>query len=650
MTSGFAFRPALACLIGLAIVFSGTPVTDVGAAENESVVDETPINEFDRDHWAYRPITPPPFPAVSQPNWARSPIDLFILGRLDDAGVRPAPRADRATLIRRLCFDLTGLPPSPAQLNRYLSDRRPGAYSRLVDRLISSPEFGRRWAQFWLDLARFAETDGFEHDKFRPHAWKYRNWVIEAFNDDMAYDQFVRWQIAGDVLASADQKPSGEIATAFCLSGPDMPDINSQDERKHVLMNEITSTVGAVFLSLQVGCAQCHDHMYDAISQADFYRLRAFFDPAVRLQKNKSVTTLKPVADSKASSHLMVRGDWRRRGVELQPAFPRIANANEQSPADDDPGQRRAALARWLTDREQPLTARSIVNRIWQHHFGKGLSTTPSDFGVMGDEPTHPELLDYLAKRLTDQDWSMKALHREIVLSATYQTRSDRPGAADVSQQPHGPTEWDSLIDADPDNKLLGRFPRRRLEAEAIRDAMFAVSETLNLEETGPGVQPPLPPEMIKTLKSGQWKASSIEADRFRRSIFIFARRNLRYPFFATFDRPAANASCAVRRPSTTAVQSLLLFNSETTMLAARRLAERMSTRHSTDSRRCVEIYQRLFAKPPTASELTDCIDFLNDQRDLLRAEGFRPQEAERESLVDLCRALLNTNQFIYID
>ena len=393
-------------------------------------IDETPIDAFDRDHWAYRKIDDPAIPTVQRSDWPRTAIDRFILNRIEAESLVPASDADRETLIRRLSFDLTGLPPTPRQLDDYLRDTRPDAYARLVDSLLASPEFGRRWAQYWLDLARFAETDGYEHDKVRPAAWQYRDWVIDAINQDMPYDQFVRWQIAGDVLAPQEHRREGEIATAFCLSGPDMPDINSQLERKHVLMNEITSTVGAVFFSLQIGCAQCHDHKYDAISQADFYRLRAFFEPAVRLEKNKSVTTLATAVDASATSHLMIRGDWRRTGPALQAAFPRIADRDESAVTDVNPGRARAQLARWLTTPDHPLVSRSIVNRVWQHHFGRGLSTTPSDFGVMGDEPSHPELLDFLARRLIDHDWSLKDLHREIVLSSVYRIRSGRPEAS----------------------------------------------------------------------------------------------------------------------------------------------------------------------------------------------------------------------------
>jgi hypothetical protein len=613
-----------------------------------TAIEETPIDAFDRDHWAYREIDDPAIPTVQRSDWPRTAIDRFILNRIEAESLVPASEADRETLIRRLSFDLTGLPPTPRQLDDYLRDTRPDAYARLVDSFLASPEFGRRWAQYWLDLARFAETDGYEHDKVRPGAWQYRDWVIDAITQDTPYDQFVRWQIAGDVLAPEEYRRQGEIATAFCLSGPDMPDINSQQERKHVLMNEITSTVGAVFFSLQIGCAQCHDHKYDAISQADFYRLRAFFEPAVRLEKNKSVTTLAAAADTSATSHLMIRGDWRRTGPALEAAFPRIADRDELAVTDVNPGRARAQLARWLTTPDHPLVSRTIVNRVWQHHFGRGLSTTPSDFGVMGDEPSHPELLDFLARRLTDHDWSLKDLHREIVLSSVYRIRSGRPDASLESEREDWGA-WQASIEKDPGNRLLSRFPRRRLDAESLRDAMLAVSETLNHEGGGPGVQPPLPPEIVNTLKSGQWTASERVADHFRRSIYIFARRNLRYPFFATFDRPPANTSCAARQPSTTAVQSLLLFNSNATIDAARRLADAVARREPADeSKRCQEVYRRLFSRSPSSDELAECITFLQQQSALLRSEG--RDQTDREAWADLCRALLNTNAFLYVD
>ena len=620
----------------------------------EPSYEETEIEPFDREHWSYLPVADPDVPHVTQPGWARTSIDRFILAALEKRSLTPAKEADRNTLARRVAFDLTGLPPSRSTLQKFLSDDRPGAYERFVEQLLASPQYGRRWGQYWLDLARFAETDGYEHDKIRTTAWRYRDWVVNAFNADIGYDDFVSLQIAGDVIRPDD--PNAEIATAFCLSGPDMPDINSQDERKHVLLNEVTSTIGSTLLSLQVGCAQCHDHKYDAISQADFYRLRAFFDPAIKLKANRSVTTLSATADPNATSHFYVRGDWRRAGDLVHAAFPRIVNPKGDSVTEDNAGGRRVDLASWLVDPSHPLTGRSIVNRVWQQHFGKGLSTTPSDFGVMGQEPSHPELLDYLVTRLTQRDWSLKDLHREILRSSVYRTQSRlefEPARDSVHAE-----AWQKLLATDPDNRWLGRFPRRRLDAESIRDAMLHASGALNHEAGGPGVSPPLPEELIKTLKKGQWQESTRQADHFRRSIYIFARRNLLYPMFATFDRPAANCSCAVRHSSTTAVQSLLLLNSKITLDASERLVEKIRDRVDPESgplaetaRRnayCREIFLRTLSREPSRIELSNCTLFLDEQIRLLDRQGHA--DPEHAALVDLCRAIFNSNPFLYVD
>ena len=615
-------------------------VVDTSGHLDQASADEFPVNDYDRNHWAFQPVAPPDLPQVRDHDWPRTSIDRFILARLESEGLRPAPPADRGTLLRRLAFDLTGLPPSDQVRDAFLGDARPTAFGRLVDSLLASPQLGRRWGQYWLDLARFAETDGFEHDKIRPTAWKYRDWVIDSLNHDLPYDQFVTLQLAGDVLDPDD--PQSVVATAFCLSGPDMPDINSQAERKHVLMNEVTSTIASVLLSLQMGCAQCHDHKYDAISQADFYRLRAFFEPAVKLKLNESVTVLGGRSDDAAVPRLYHRGDWRNPGPLVTAAFPRIANFAQTPVIADQPGSKRVELARWLADRSNPLVARSIVNRIWQHHFGRGLSTTPSDFGLMGDEPSHPELLDYLAWQLMQGGWSLKRLHREIVLSSVYRTRSHSP------PDKAGRQAWQRSLQQDPENKCLSRFPRRRLDAESIRDAMLAVSQSLNHEGGGPGVQPPLPVELVKTLKKGQWKTSDRKADHYRRSIYIFARRNLRYPLFATFDRPAADCSCAVRHPSTTALQSLLLLNSEFSFDAATRLARLVDREGNDLTSKCVTLFRRVLSRESDDEELRVCLEFLHNQTVRLQEEGHH--DADFAALVDLCLALLNSNQFLYVD
>jgi hypothetical protein len=379
-----------------------------------------------------------------------------------------------------------------------------------------------------------------------------------------------------------------------------MPDINSQDERRHRLLNELTGTVSSVLLGLQLGCAECHDHKFDPLSQADFYRLRAVFEPAVAVEKDKSVSLLSEAAHKLAPSRIWLRGDWRRPGAEVQPAFPRIANPWDERIADPDSAAktsgRRAALARWITRPDHPLATRVAANRLWQQHFGQGLSRTPSDFGLIGEGPSHPELLDWLAGELPRRAWRQKDLHRLIVCSATYRQAS-RPGGPNwpAEQAAAARESWRRSVAADPIDELLARFPRRRLEGEAIRDAMLATSGSLSMRHGGPGVMPPLPAELVQTLLADHWKTSPDPEDHHRRSIYIFARRNLRFPVFEAFDRPDANASCARRNFSTTAPQSLLMLNSDFSLEMARGLSPRL--RAGAHSERIVR--RRGLSRPP---------------------------------------------------
>ncbi len=661
----------LACLLLCNVV--GIVAAEV--PRTESPIIEPAVTDDDREHWSFRPIVRPEVPTTSDMAWTRNEIDHFILAKLEAKQLGPQPQAARETLIRRLSFDLLGLPPSPEQTAAFVADSSPDAYERLVDQLLGSPHYGEHWAQYWLDLARFAETDGFEHDKVRSEAWRYRDWVIDALNADMPYDRFISLQLAADEMDA--EQPESRIPTAFCLSGPDMPDINSQQERRHNVLNELTSTVGSVLLGLQVGCAQCHDHKFDPVSQADFYRLRAVFEPAVQVKKDKSLDVLNEPSGEVPVSHLMLRGDWQSPGAEVPPAFPRIANASRIEIA---PGSglstsgRRRALAAWLTRSDHPLTARVIANRLWQYHFSKGLVQTPSDFGIVGDEPTHPELLDWLATELMRQDWSWKQLHRQIVTSATYRQASRPVGSTtrdlldeDVSQSDdsHDETQrWAHTIARDPSNLWLSRFPRRRLSGEAIRDAMLLAADSLNTEQHGPGVRPPLAPELVRSLLKNQWEVSPRAADHYRRSVYVFARRNLRYPIFDAFDRPDANASCPRRSRSTTAPQALLLLNSALALDAAQRLAGSTLVEHpDIDAAAIGTIFQRVFSRQPHDAEVSLFVSFLEQQTQALRSES-RPPAAlslplpcptaadtyAAAALTDLCLALLNTNEFLYID
>lgn len=511
----------------------------------------------------------------------------------------------------------------------FLADDSPQAYEHVVGRLLASPDYGRRWAQHWLDLARFAETDGFEHDKVRPEAWRYRDWLIEALNGDMPLDEFIQLQIAGDELRPGDRQAA--IATGFLLAGPDMPDINLLEERRHMVLNEITATVGSALLGLQVGCAQCHDHKFDPISQADFYRLRAIFESA-ELFKTPAAGRMVTESGAVPVSHLMIRGDFRRPGPVVEGAFPRIANPSGESlSAAGKPGGRRTALARWLSDGRQPLTPRVLVNWVWQHHFAQGLSRTPGDFGVMGDLPTHPELLDWLATELIEQGWSLKRIHRLLVMTDAYR-RSSRATSADAHQL------WQAAVSADPHNLWLWRMSRRRLEGEAVRDAMLAAADTLSQGCGGPGIMAPLPTELVATLLPGQWKASENQEEIHRRSVYFFVRRNLRYPLFEVLDRPDTNASCPRRNVSTTAPQALALLNSDLSLSAARELAAFVAGHAPADLAAQVKlVYQRTLSRPPTGREL-------NDATSLLQMSPMDPP------LVALCLAMFNLNEFIYVD
>ena len=606
--------------------------------------DEAPITDDDRDHWAFSPIVRPPVPTPDlrkQPDfvvdWSRNPIDQFILATLIENELTPMPSADRRTLIRRLSFDLTGLPPTLDEVASFVDDPRPDAFEQLVERLLSSSAYGERWGQHWLDLARFAETDGFEHDKLRPNAWKYRDWVIDALNDDLPYDEFVLAQLAGD-----EPPNDNRAATGFLTCGPDMPDINLQEERRHSFLNDMTSTVSSVFLGLQLECAQCHDHKFDPISQRDFYRMRAFFDRAFDFTKNKTVPL--PGGNGKSfKSHLMIRGDFRRVGDPLEPAFVRISNPTRLAPqfAEGKPG-RRTQLARWMTRKDNPLTSRVLANRLWQFHFGIGLSESPSDFGLVGDTPIHTELLDWLATEILHRGWSLKEMHRLIVTSATWRQLSRLPKDPLYSQS----KRWNKSLEVDPLNRLHSRGRRRRLEGEAIRDAILLIAGQLNQRRKGPGIRPPLPPELIRSLLKNQWPVHPYVEEYSRRSIYLFVRRNLRYPLFEAFDKPDTNASCPRRNTSTIAPQALMLMNSQLTIDTAGILAERIRRECGDKCERQIEhLFELTVSRKPTEQEASILVGSL--EKAAAGVEGFPD---EKSMLSDLCLVMFNLNEFVYID
>jgi hypothetical protein len=592
-------------------------------------IQELPITETDRDHWSFQRVSTPLPPITKTITWAKSPIDSFVLAKLEQSGLTPSPESDRGTLLRRLKFDLLGLPPTSLELEEFLSDcdNDHYAYEHWVEKWLNSPDFGQRQTQPWLDLARFAETDGFEHDRVREGAWRYRNWVIDALNQDLPFDRFIELQLHGDVTGTA----ADQIATMFCLASADMPDINDQELRRHDRLNELTSTIGSALLGLQMQCAQCHDHKHDPVSQADFYRLRAVFESSVpELKRDRPFNLFAGETDNKKyESRLYFRGDLHAPGPAVVAAFPRIG-----SPADTstrcDIEKPRESFSKWLFAKENPLVARVIVNRVWLQHFGRGLFENASDVGVMAGGPTNQELLDWLAGYLRAQNWSLKALHREIVLSSTYR-QSSRHQTMDQ--------EWSVRMEKDPGNDLYSRFPRRRLEGEMIRDAMLSVSGLLNSDVGGESVLPPLPKELTSTLLKGQWTASGREADHYRRSVYVFSRRNLRYPLFDVFDRPDAGASCPQRNRSTTAIQSLQMLNSELSNRCASALNQRVSlAANAMDPNTADRWIDRLFlltlSRHSTAEEVTLLTPFFLDESSRYAA----------------CLAILNSNEFLTVD
>lgn len=728
------------------------------------------ITPEDRAWWAFQKVSRSAAPEVKNTRWARNPIDAFILAKLEAARLQPAPPADKATLLRRAYLDMVGLPPTPQELAAFLADKSPRAFEKVIDRLLASPQYGERWARHWLDLARYAESEGFKADETRPNAWRYRDYVIKSFNTDKPYDRFVCEQIAGDELWPDDS--DARVATGFNRHYPDESNARNLVQRRQEILNDITDTTGAVFIGLTYACARCHDHKYDPILQADYYRLQAFFanvgarddlelcsaKEAAEYRKKLSAWEEKTKdiraemsgiesrerkaqekdyfdkypADVKAAwnkpesertpmerwmvwkakqyldpaSHEYVgatsvvigklRGEQKARWQELKaeldefpeprPADPPmgiglvdlgreapktcvLARGVFDKPREEvqpgfltvlDPGPakivppaeiastgRRTALAKILTDPNNPLTARVMVNRIWQYHFGRGIVATPSDFGSRGERPTHPELLDWLADEFVRHDWSIKYLHRLILSSSAYQEASAyREAAAQI----------------DPEDKLLWRFPRQRLEGEVIRDSALAVAGRLNLKMGGPSVFPELPDGM--PTPAGGWKVNAQTDERDRRSVYIFVRRNTRYPMFDAFDEPDPHESCSRRNVTTSPVQALTLLNSRLTLEWAQSFAGRVLESAGPDPDQQIETAFRLaYCRKPDREEMKTVRKFFQTHREIIaerasKGEGLAlppkmPDGADTvhaATLVDFCHTLMNMDEFVYLN
>ncbi|MGH9722938.1 MAG: DUF1549 and DUF1553 domain-containing protein [Bryobacteraceae bacterium] len=626
----------------------------------DSVAPLGKYTETERRHWSFRPRVEPAIPKftlAADRAWARNPIDALLLARLKKDVLRPSAAADRATLIRRITFDLTGLPPTPQEIADFVADRSPGAWTRLIDRLLASPHYGERWAQHWLDVVRFSETDGFEYDTHRKDAWRYRDYVIRAFNNDKPYDRFLMEQIAGDEISPAEDETL--TAAGFNRLGPLRKNAGNQEvaSSRNEVLTEMTNVVGSALLGVTLGCARCHDHKFDPIRQSDYYRIQAYFaavhekdipkvteeetkawkakvDPIQRevrqlRSKMRGMTPEQKAAiekqieqveekmpeplpglysvasdmDKKSPVHLLARGDYQNRGdrVGMRPLGVLLPDGAPELP--DTELKPRIALARWITDPSNPLTARVLVNRIWQHHFGRGIVASPNDFGRMGERPTHPEILDYLANEFVSSGFSVKHVHRLILASNAYRQTSAPPASAAAQQK-------------DPENKLLWKYSRRRLEAEEIRDALLAVSGSLNPKAGGPSIMVPIDKELVNALyKPSQWAVPQDKREHVRRSVYLIAKRNLRLPFMEAFDAPDMQVSCARRETSTHAPQALELLNGDLANQQADVLAARLESEAGSDPRKQVDLAFRLVAgRAPNLKESQLALDFLKTQ------------------------------------
>ena len=747
-----------------------TPADSVAAAEAQSPT------ATKSKLWSYQAVKEPVTPEVKNKSWVRNPIDNFVLAPLEAKGLTPSADADRAAFIRRATLDVWGVIPSPEDVDAFVNDKAPEAYEKLVDRLLSNNKYGERQARRWLDLARYADSTGFQNDGTRPNFFRYRDYVINAFNHDKPYSQFIKEQIAGDEILPDQQE--GLVATGFLAGFPDNSNSRDLVQRKYQITTDMTDTVGKVLLGQTVECARCHNHKFDKISQKDYFSLQSFFanvsavdnipaakgevehkyekewakweaaskeirdkqkaliDPyreaalkyhneryltdsresifkpkekwdatdrwvnhrlanvtseddlmtyfreaAQTSSKNysadialksleykelsdelKKLDDLKPASGSlnisgvselghpdAPASYVFFGGDHERKLEEVQPAFPEAITEEKPiiKPTEFSSG-RRTALANWIASDTNPLTPRVYANRIWEEYFGRGIVETVSDFGKAGQKPSNPELLDYLAAKFVKEGWSVKKLHREILLSSVYRQSSDYR---------------EDLAKADSDNKLLGVFPRKRLEAEEIRDSLLVAAGKLEEKVGGPSVFPPIPDAL--GAAPAQWKVSKDEKDQNRRSLYIFTRRSLPYPLLDTFDMATAQEAHSKRDVTTTPLQSLALFNSDIVFGWSQALAGRVINEAGTDeSAQLDKLYEILFSRKANSSEKEALSSFLNSHEKVVRektAEGKfeisiptglknspKLDPIRAAAFVDLVHTVANSNEFIY--
>ncbi|HKD09965.1 MAG TPA: DUF1553 domain-containing protein [Bryobacteraceae bacterium] len=717
------------------------------------------FTEAQRKYWFFQPVAKP-----ARVAGADNQIDALIDAKLSAKHLHPNPPADKITLLRRATLDLTGLPPTAEETQAFLADDSPKAFEKVVDRLLASPHYGERWGREWLDLARYADTNGFKADETRPNIWRYRDYVIQSFNQDKPYDRFVKEQIAGDEAYPGNL--DARVATGFLRHYTDETNQPVMELRRQEILTDLTDTVGGVFMGMTMACARCHDHKFDPILQKDYYRLQAFFaniraddnevllkgadleayqskladwDKRTKAIRDELDALVEPYAkqerdyymprfstgtqqaintppdqrtpyqqllafqgmpqithswdtfskklkgDQKARfdeltaqlksldetykpkppvaqtvidngntappTFILGGGEWTARGAEVQPGFLSIldpGDARITAPQGLNTTGRRLALANWLTNPNNPLTARVMVNRIWQGHFGTGIVASSSDFGTVGEQPTNRPLLDYLAATFVDNGWSVKKLHRAIMLSAAYRQSS---------------TANEAAIAADPDNKLLWRYPRRRAEGEVVRDSMLMVSGKLNMKMGGPGIRPELPAG-VNAVGYASWPVEKDSAEADRRSVYVFVKRVLTYPMFEAFDAPNAGESCPRRFSTVVPSQALTMMNDKQVIEWSQALAGRVLNDAGLDPAQRIErAYRLALARPPSAAEKTSVSDFLKSQTTLVAGrlaadeKVLLPEnmptnmdQAQGAAFVDFCHALISSNEFMYIN
>ncbi len=710
------------------------------SAAELAALEERPITEEERAYWAFVKPVRPAVPEGNRRSRSDNPIDAFLLDATHAKGLTRAPPADNRSLVRRVYLDVLGLPPSPEEIDEFLNDGSPDAWERLVDKLLASPHYGERWARHWMDLARYADSGGYEFDLDWPQMYRYRDYLVESFNSDKPYDQFVREQLAGDEIAPGSDEA---IATGFLrvgLEGTDV-ELNRLDE-----VDDLIRATSLTFMGLTVGCARCHNHKFDPIPQKDYYRMQAVFWPTVkaefplvpadewetnRAERERIEAMIEPLSEAKKAtekpyhdmlvvqhvanlpehmqiawhtaeeerteaqklnvvqieaalsvgdvtelitqehlielmpaevkavhaivaaaikdleekqperlaaarvigeegrepepSYFLHRGSPGAKGTVMSPGVLTVASNGEwdfaRPPEEATSSWRRRGFADWLVNEDNPLTVRVMVNRLWQHHFGEGIVRTPSNFGKMGMPPTHPELLDWLAVEFMERGWSMKAMHRLMLNSQAYRmAAADVPGNAEI----------------DPENLLLWRMPRVRLDAETIRDSILATAGTLDRTMGGPGVFPYIDPDLFEVTSEREWRGlPDSDPATWRRSLYVFSKRTIRYPMFETFDQPNMIDSIDRRQRTTVALQALILMNNEMVLLQSDKFAERVRREAGNDIGAQIDrAIQLALGRPATALERDQAMELVS---------------TSTKGLAELCHLLFNLNEFVYL-